>query len=134
MRFFVNSNAEKKMAFTTQERLMETPKPTWLSDDAMQMKGGRRLTTIHARIGELNLGSVRFSSATDETVALVHALRRVNGKDLHIITILLLDDISRRKLTQAQLTSPQRPPAVTTARGVVGESPRALANSCFALS
>lgn len=38
------------------------------------------------------------------------------------------------QLTHAQLTSPHSPPAMTTAKGVVGELPRAFARSCFALS
>ena len=36
--------------------------------------------------------------------------------------------------THAQLTSPQSPPATTTASGCVGEVPRAFAKTCFTLS
>lgn len=31
MRFLMNSNDEKKMALTTQERLMDTPRPRYMS-------------------------------------------------------------------------------------------------------
>lgn len=72
-----------------------------------------------------------------EAVALVDALRRVDGVDLEPNQLdqeIRLKLLNFRKLTQAQLTRPQRPPATTTAIGEVGEFPRALASSCLELS
>lgn len=48
----------------------------------------------------------------------------------HLVALLKVE----HELTHAQLTRPHSPPAVTTAKGVVGEFPRAFAKSCFALS
>lgn len=69
-----------------------------------------------------------------EAVALVDALRRVDGVDLEPNQLDQEIRLNFRKLTQAQLTRPQRPPATTTAIGEVGEFPRALASSCLELS
>lgn len=92
-------------------------------------------TLVHAGVEELDLLLLRAVSVLGEAVALIDALRRVDGVDLCMMVrsrypIRTPDSV----LTQAQLTRPQRPPATTTAIGEVGEFPRALASTCLELS
>jgi len=96
--------------------------------------GSGKLTAVHARIEEVDLGSLCLSSAADEAVALIDALGSVDGKYLHEISKRHNLGRLEMQLTQAQLTNPHIPPAMTTAKGVLGELPRALAKTCFTLS
>ena len=132
-RFLVNSNAEKKIAFTTQERPIETPRPGIVSAMSVDWDWRAWRTSIHSWIHELNFWSCRRVFPTDEAVSLVHTLRCINRKYLNNHE-KLPPHFAIIQLTHAQLTSPHNPPAVTTAKGVVGELPRAFAKSCFALS
>jgi hypothetical protein len=64
MCFLVNSNAEKKMALTTQDRLMDTPSPMLQLGNGGY--GGRRgHTTIHPGIEELDTGTSDLLPSTD---------------------------------------------------------------------
>jgi hypothetical protein len=83
IRFFVNSNAEKKMAFTTQERLMETPRPRkHVRMTRQKYSGVKPHTAVHPSTEELHLGPRSLLSPTDEAISLVNALCSINGKDL----------------------------------------------------
>jgi|SRR5690242_9655150 len=131
MRFLVNSNAVKKIALTTQERDMETPKPV----DVSLMKDSQlcaRHTSIHPWIEKLNLWSRLLVFAAYKAVALIDTLSGIDWKNLSCISATVFSH--KGELTQAQLTRPHSPPATTTARGCVGEVPRALARICFTLS
>jgi hypothetical protein len=133
MRFLVNSNAVKKMALTTHERPMETPRPDLSVSNDEEMARCRGHTAIHPRVEELNLGPVLLILASNKAIALVDTLCGVDWEDLEAgsASCHLGNEWTR---THAQLTSPHMPPAVTTAKGVVGEPPRAFARSCFILS
>lgn len=111
---------------------------------------GRGRTSVHAPVEELDLDRLGRTAAGREHVALVDRLGRIDRVDL----LSRVNEVKRfRKcpawtqgdvgmqgpvgqrgqgLTQAQLTSPHSPPAVTTATGDVGSFPRALAMSCLA--
>jgi hypothetical protein len=90
-------------------------------------------TSVHPWVEELDLWPCLLVFAADKTIALIYTFGGVNGEDL-VLGQQLDDRPVRDILTQAQLTRPHSPPAITTARGCVGEVPRALARICFTLS
>jgi hypothetical protein len=80
MRFLVNSNAVKKMALTMQERDMETPRPDAVSIDHARIDLVH--TSIHPATEKMYLRSGGLVFASDQAIALVDALRRVNWEYL----------------------------------------------------
>lgn len=92
------------------------------------------LTSIHPATKEMNFWARGLVFASDEAISLVDTLCRVDRENLQYLLVHDSRPHRKRKLTQAQLTSPHSPPATTTASGCVGEVPRALAKTCFTLS
>lgn len=70
----MNSNAEKKIAFTTQERPIETPKPAGNCKPAIPLEETRVHTSIHAPVKKLDLRLLSVADFARETVPLVYAL------------------------------------------------------------
>ena len=84
MRFLVNSNAVKKMALTTQERDIDTPRPLVFSTlSSREFKPF--VTSVHAAVEELHFRSASFVSATSKTVALIDAFHSIDWKDLIVV-------------------------------------------------
>jgi len=75
--FFVNSNAEKKIAFTTQLRLIDTPRPgrtsVWFRTKGASLT--RVLTSIHPFVEELDFRHLGVVFVMSQTISLVDALR-----------------------------------------------------------
>jgi hypothetical protein len=83
MRFLENSKAVKKMALTTQERDMDTPRPKRKgSVELQEWNLVHKHTSIHPRVEELDLWSRLLVFAADKAVALVDTFRRVDRENL----------------------------------------------------
>jgi len=97
---------------------------------------GHCKASVHAPIKEANRRALRVVFVAHEAVALIARLRRIDGKDLaSLVSPGTMHHCAEKfRHTQAQETSPQAPPAKTTASGLAGFSPLALASICFTLS
>jgi hypothetical protein len=106
-------------------------------DDA-RADDGYPEATIGSGVEEADIGPSAFAGARTEKRFLVKRFSDIDRVDLYEKNIVSLtsqrSERTPTRLTQAQLTIPQSPPATTTAYGLVALLPRAFPIICFVLS